>query len=60
MLNTSTTRAPWYVIPSNHKWFRDLAISRILVETLDEMDLKLPQALGRSTSNPCPVPFGDD
>jgi len=43
MLKTSTTRAPWYVIPSNHKWFRDLAISRILVETLDEMDLKLPK-----------------
>ncbi|MGD0532327.1 MAG: polyphosphate kinase 2 family protein [Methyloceanibacter sp.] len=43
MLKTSTTRAPWYVIPSNHKWFRDLAISRILVETLDETDLKLPK-----------------
>jgi PPK2 family polyphosphate:nucleotide phosphotransferase len=43
MRKTSTTRAPWYVIPSNHKWFRNLAISRILVETLDEMDLKLPK-----------------
>ena len=43
MRKTSTTRAPWYVIPSNHKWFRDLAISRILVEMLDEMDLKLPK-----------------
>ena len=43
MRETSTTRAPWYVIPSNHKWFRDLAISRILVDTLDEMDLKVPK-----------------
>ena len=42
MHQTSTTHAPWYVIPSNHKWFRDLAISRILVDTLDEMKLKLP------------------
>jgi hypothetical protein len=43
MCETSTTHAPWYVIPSNHKWFRDLAISQILVETLDEMDLKIPK-----------------
>lgn len=43
MRETSTTRAPWYVIPSDHKWFRDLAISRILVDTLDEMDLKIPK-----------------
>jgi PPK2 family polyphosphate:nucleotide phosphotransferase len=43
MSETSRTHAPWYVIPSNHKWFRDLAISQILVETLDEMDLKIPK-----------------
>ena len=43
MSETSTTHAPWYVIPSNHKWFRDLVISQILVETLDEMDLKIPK-----------------
>jgi len=43
MRETSTSHAPWYVIPSNHKWFRDLAISSILVDTLDEMDLKIPK-----------------
>jgi hypothetical protein len=43
MRETSTTRAPWYVIPSNHKWFRDLAISSILVDTLDEMDIQIPR-----------------
>ena len=43
MIETSTKRAPWYVIPSNHKWFRDLVISRILVDTLNEMDLKIPE-----------------
>jgi PPK2 family polyphosphate:nucleotide phosphotransferase len=37
MRETSTTHAPWYIIPSNHKWFRDLAISGILVDTLEEM-----------------------
>jgi PPK2 family polyphosphate:nucleotide phosphotransferase len=39
---TSTKHAPWYVIPANHKWFRDLAISEIIADTLDEMGLKLP------------------
>jgi len=39
---TSTKRAPWYVIPANHKWFRNLAISQIIADTMDEMGLKLP------------------
>jgi PPK2 family polyphosphate:nucleotide phosphotransferase len=39
---TSTKHAPWYVIPANHKWFRDLAISQIISDTLSEMDLRLP------------------
>ena len=38
----STKHAPWYVIPSNHKWFRNLAVSHIVEKTLDEMNLKLP------------------
>ena len=42
MEKTSTGHAPWYVIPSNHKWFRDLAISQIITDTLAEMGLKLP------------------
>jgi len=39
---TSTKHAPWFVIPADHKWFRDLAISQIVADTLEEMDLKLP------------------
>jgi hypothetical protein len=39
---TSTKHAPWYIIPSNHKWFRNLAISQIIADTMDEMGLKLP------------------
>jgi len=42
MERTSTKHAPWYVIPSNHKWFRNLAISEIVADTLEDMDLKLP------------------
>src|SRR6476646_10887864 len=37
-----TTRAPWYVIPANHKWFRNLAVSQIIADTMDEMGLQLP------------------
>lgn len=35
--------APWYVVPANRKWFRNAAVSQILVETLKAMDLKLPK-----------------
>ncbi|MFH0342990.1 MAG: polyphosphate kinase 2 family protein [Chromatiales bacterium] len=42
LAETSTRYAPWYVIPANHKWFRDLAISQIIADTMEEMDLKLP------------------
>ncbi|MFA7231481.1 MAG: polyphosphate kinase 2 family protein [Victivallaceae bacterium] len=38
----STVNAPWYVIPANHKWFRNLAVSEILVETMRDMHMKLP------------------
>jgi PPK2 family polyphosphate:nucleotide phosphotransferase len=39
---TSTPHAPWFVIPSNHKWFRDLVVSQIITRTLDELDMQLP------------------
>jgi len=39
----STDYAPWYVIPSNHKWFRNLIISRVLVKVLESMDMQFPQ-----------------
>ena len=42
MAKTSTKRAPWYIIPANHKWFRNLAVSQIIADTMDDMGLKLP------------------
>ena len=39
---TSTEHAPWYVVPADHKWFRDWAISRIVIETLEDMDPRFP------------------
>lgn len=39
----STPHAPWFVIPSNHKWFRNLAVSRIMVETLERLNPQFPE-----------------
>ena len=41
----STPWAPWYVIPANHKWYRNLAISNIIVETLESLDMRYPPPL---------------
>jgi PPK2 family polyphosphate:nucleotide phosphotransferase len=38
----STPWAPWYVIPANKKWYRNHAISDILVEALENLDMKFP------------------
>jgi PPK2 family polyphosphate:nucleotide phosphotransferase len=40
---TSTKRAPWYVIPANRKWFRNLAVSQIIADAMDDMGLSLPR-----------------
>ncbi len=39
----STASAPWYVIPANRKWFRDLAVSQVVTEAMESMDLKYPK-----------------
>jgi len=39
---TSTDAAPWYLIPANRNWFRNLAVSRIVEATLDRLDPQYP------------------
>lgn len=39
----STADAPWFVIPSDHKWFRDLAIAEIIVSTMENLRSELPK-----------------
>ncbi len=39
---TSTTVAPWYVVPADRKWYRNLAVSQILIDTLESLDLRYP------------------
>ena len=38
----NTQYAPWYVVPGNHKWFRDLAVSQIMYATLRSLALRFP------------------
>jgi PPK2 family polyphosphate:nucleotide phosphotransferase len=40
---TSTEYGPWFVIPANRKWFRDLVICHITLETMRSMDIQLPK-----------------
>ncbi|CAN5850603.1 polyphosphate kinase 2 family protein [soil metagenome] len=42
--NTSTELAPWYVIPSDRKWYRNWAVGRVIAETLERMDPQYPEA----------------
>lgn len=40
---TSRKHAPWFVIPADHKWYRNLMISRVIIEAMEAMDLKYPK-----------------
>ena len=39
----SLSEAPWYVVPSDRKWYRNWAVARLLLETLRELDPRYPQ-----------------
>ena len=39
---TSTEWAPWYVVPADHNWVRNLAVAELLVHALTELDPKYP------------------
>jgi len=41
---TSTDEAPWYIVPGDHKWVRNYAVSSLMVEVLEAMDPQLPPA----------------
>ena len=48
----STPYAPWYVIPAENRWFRNILISRLLVDTLKDMDPRYPEPLFDPTDYP--------
>lgn len=42
LTRTSKDYAPWYIVPANHKWYRNLVISKVLAETLKNLKLEYP------------------
>jgi len=42
MSECSTKHAPWYVVPSDHKWYRNWVVSDVIVRTMKKLDLKYP------------------
>ncbi len=40
---TSTEYAPWYIVPSNRKWYRNLVVSTVLVNTLKSLKMEYPK-----------------
>ena len=47
---TSTSWAPWYIVPANHKWYRNLIISHVIVGTLEGLMMSYPQPAGDLTN----------
>lgn len=47
----STPWAPWYVIPADHKWYRDLAVSQVIVESMKGLNMQFP----KPTVNPAEI-----
>lgn len=39
---TSTEVAPWYVVPADRKWYRNLCVARIMLDTLSKLDMEFP------------------
>lgn len=43
LTRTATDHAPWYVVPSDRKWFRNLVVSKVLIDTLEGLDMSYPE-----------------
>jgi PPK2 family polyphosphate:nucleotide phosphotransferase len=41
---TSTEQAPWYIVPADRKWYRDLVVATVLVNTLEAMKIAWPKS----------------
>jgi PPK2 family polyphosphate:nucleotide phosphotransferase len=45
LTHCNTKHAPWYVIPADHKWYRNLIVSQVLIDTLEKLDLRYPDPI---------------
>jgi polyphosphate kinase 2 (PPK2 family) len=46
--NTSTSKAPWYVVPADNKWFTRMVVVATIVEALENIDLSFPKPRGKA------------
>jgi len=44
--NCSTKQAPWYIVPADHRWFRDYVILKKIVSTMEDLKLQFPEING--------------
>ena len=44
LTRTSTEHAPWYVVPANRKWYRNLVISEAIIDALERLNMSYPPA----------------
>jgi len=51
LTETSTDWAPWYVVPADHNWVRNLAVAELLVDALRTIDPQLPSSHFRPTGS---------
>ncbi|HXF63201.1 MAG TPA: polyphosphate kinase 2 family protein [Caldilineaceae bacterium] len=40
---TSTDYAPWYIVPGNHRWYRNLVVAQVVIEALDQLEMRYPE-----------------
>ncbi len=46
-----TKDAPWYVIPSDHKWFRNFAVAEVIIQTLESFKMRFPEGTPAQSDN---------
>ena len=46
--HTATPKAPWYVVPADHKWFAWLTVAAVISDALERLDLKFPAVRGKA------------
>ena len=43
MTRCNSDIAPWYVVPAERRWFRDIVVTQVLVEALEKLDMQYPK-----------------
>ena len=50
-MHTSTSIAPWYIIPADHKWFMQIAVSQIINDKLESLGIEYPRLTAQQSEN---------